>query len=344
MAYSKYDSELPWPMVRAAQLLKYDPGDCDISVTTLIGPARIRLLKTHPDYVHEEDIRKKGYAFGGTVMHHMLELVAHAKAYEVFEEMKDLDHVAPNLDHFKALCVKLWRAFGEDEKGMNRVIEKRFYIERAGVKIGGQMDLVYDQSGVGLWDYKMMSVWEVIFGVSFDKEAQANLYARILQVNGVEIDTLRIAAYLRDWKQTTAESGVDKNYPIHQIVTLPILRWDTDRVEKFIQQRINAHFMHGSLPDDLPECSNSEMWHQDKRWAVMKRGYDKALKVCYSHEDALEYQERTGKGDYIEFRPEQYTRCKSFCDVSHLCDQWKENKKRMDKQLDTSAPVGGPYG
>lgn len=340
MAYSKYDSELPWPMVRAAQLLKYSPGDSDISVTTLIGPARIRLLKTHPDYVPDEDIQKKGYAFGGTVMHHMLELAANPRAYEVFEEMRNLTCVAPNLEHFKGLCVKLWRALIKDDDDPNQVVEKRFYIERAGIKIGGQMDLVYDSEGVGLWDYKMMSVWEAIFGVSFDKEAQANVYARILEVNGINVDTLRIGAFLRDWKQSVAESGADKNYPIHQIVSFPILRWETERVEKFIQQRINAHYGQ----KDLPLCTNSEMWHQDKRWALMKRGYEKALKVCYSHEDALEYQERTGKGDYIEFRPEQYTRCKSFCDVSHLCDQWKENKQRMDKQLDTSAPVGGPYG
>jgi hypothetical protein len=267
MAYSKYDSELPWPMVRAAQLLKYDPGDCDISVTTLIGPARIRLLKTHPDFVPTEDIQDKGYAFGGTIMHHMMQLAADPNSYIVFEKMKELfiDKKSPDeiIDEFKDLCAKMWGALQADRIETNRIVERRYYIERAGIKIGGQID--YTEPDMQLWDYKMMSVWEAIFGINFEKEAQANLYKHILREHDIHIESLHIAAFLRDWKLKDAESGVDKNYPVKQIISFPILMWEPERCEKFIQQRINAHYGQ----KELPLCSDSEVWHQKKRWAVM---------------------------------------------------------------------------
>ena len=66
-------ADLPEAIVEAIRRDPYDPGDCDISVTRLIGPPQLRILeRRHADEI-EEDASDRIWALVGQIGHRILE-------------------------------------------------------------------------------------------------------------------------------------------------------------------------------------------------------------------------------------------------------------------------------
>jgi len=134
--------------------------------------------------------------------------------------------------------------------------EKRYYVTVDGVKIGGQFDrYLFDSSGL-LQDYKVMSVWEKIFGFKAEKTQQLNLLAYILNHNSKSVSRLEVVALYRDWSKSKAGDG---KYPEQQMEIVPIELWSEADQLKFIRERVAAH------ANPNAECTQDERWKNNVR-------------------------------------------------------------------------------
>lgn len=111
---------LPEPLVRAVKNDSYDPGKSDFTVTQLIGPPRIRVLRKRHRHELTEDVADRLYSLLGQSVHTILERAAPEGA----------------------------------------MAEVRLYMHMDGLIISGQLDhaVFYRDQGL-LQDYKLTSIW-----------------------------------------------------------------------------------------------------------------------------------------------------------------------------------------
>ena len=70
---------------------------------------------------------------------------------------------------------------------------------------------------------------------------------------------------------------------------------------------------------DVFICSPDQRWERGEHWAVMKTGRKTAMKRC---DTATEAATIAGgiTGGYVEHRPGDPVRCRSWCNVRQFCD------------------------
>jgi len=272
---------LPESVVQAVRADPYDKGESRFSVTELLNPPIIRLLRTRHWDELEEDASDRIWALWGSIGHGVLE-----------------------------------RAASVD--GNMEFVEKRLTIERLGVKVSGQIDLctMKDDFTQTITDFKTTSVYSVL-----DKphgkpewEQQLNLYAHICREHGIQVDNLEIIALLRDWRPS--ELKKKPGYPEKSVLAIEIPMWDNDRAEKFLMARLQAHLEADSF-QQAPVCSPEERWERPPRWAIMKPGQQRAVKLYDSYGEA---QSARKEQQYVEKRPGEAIRCQSYCSVSRFCE------------------------
>ncbi len=298
--------KLPQPLVDAVTNDPYHAGACEFSVTGLLNAPRRRVLLKKHDHEIEEDIADRLWALFGQVGHGILE-----------------------------------RAAIDDG---TRVIEKRFFADIAGVKISGQLDLLefsarnldkklkFLEKGI-LADYKIMSVWEIVYGMREEKIAQQNMLAWLCQNNGLKVDKLQIVSLLRDWSKTKAKQGGD--YPSRNIVVTSLPYWSKEKTEQYIKERIR---LHKEAEEILPLCSEDDRWHKDNKYAVMKEGRKSAMKVCASLQNAQDHMvwkisddaKLVGKLSIVE-RLGEDIRCEHYCAAAPFCYQFQETLKEKSE-------------
>ena len=292
---------MPQPFVDFAINDKYSKGKADISVTSLIDSPKIRLMKDKYDDEIEVDAVDMVWALFGTAVH------------SVLEKSKQSDDI---------------------------ITEERLYKEVDGWVLSGAIDrqeFVSNDDGsrtVNIIDYKVTSVWSVIYGKP-EWENQLNCYAYL--ASKTNVGSLKICAILRDWNRRDAEKKED--YPKAPIVFVDIPLWDKSKTEEYIKDRIRIHQeaqISFDLNEDVGLCSDEDMWKKNDTWAVKKKGQKRAIRVLDSEEEANNYidwhnetdQVYTKKTDLeIEFRSGEYTRCGNYCSVADFCNQYKERVK-----------------
>ena len=166
---------LPQPFVDFIKNDKYNRGDADISVTSLIDSPRVALMRQkHKDEI-EIDAIDQIWSLFGTSVHAILE---------------------------------------RSEDDMFSETEQRLYADVEGWRLSGAIDrqeINKDNGTVSIVDYKVTSVWSVIFG-KIEWERQLNCYAYLCESNyhpiftpfskqKKEVSKLNICAILRDWKR-----------------------------------------------------------------------------------------------------------------------------------------------
>ena len=290
---------MPQPFVDFAINDKYSKGKADISITSLIDSPRVRIMKNVYDNDIEVDAVDMVWALFGTAVHSVLE---------------------------------------QSNSSKNIINEERLYASHNGWIISGALDRQEIKNNTAsIIDYKVTSVWSVIYGKP-EWEKQLNCYSWLFKKNNthnqIKVGSLKICAILRDWNRRDAERK--ENYPQAPIVFVDIPIWDDDVIDKYISDRISMHQeaqVNYDLNKDLPLCSNEEMWKKEDTWAVKKKGQKRALRVLDSEEEAIKYIEwhnetdkaYTKKTDLeIEFRGGEYTRCGNYCSVAEFCQQYKE--------------------
>ena len=279
--------KLPKSFVDFARNDKYSKGNADISVTTLIDSPRVRLMRDHFSSQRTVDAVDMIWPLFGTAVHHILE------------------------------------SSGTSE---DVIVEERLFSEVDGWVLSGAVDhQKMDRSNVSITDYKVTSVWSVIYG-KIEWERQLNLYAYLVQKNkGKKVNSLQICAILRDWNSRDAKYKQD--YPSAPVVLVDILIWDEETRINYIKERISIHQEAQKMYDaegEFPFCSDDETWKRSDAWAVKKKGLKRAMRVFDNEEKAIEFSVMQSASTEIEYRAGEVVRCNgNYCGVADFCSQHK---------------------
>lgn len=187
----------------------------------------------------------------------------------------------------------------------------------AGEKVTGTADLYH--AGV-ITDYKVTSVWSVIYKSSFaDWEAQLNMYAFLYRKAGFPVNKLEIVTILRDWQKSKSH---EDTYPPIQVQSIDIPLWTAEQQEAYLTECIARLQEHRQTVDvDLPECTPAELWQEADKYAVMKKGRKSALRLLDSEAEAQAWMANNG-GDTIVKRTGKPKRCE-YCRARDFCNQYK---------------------
>lgn len=255
----------------------------DYSVTTLLQPPlKVQLERRH-DAELEVKVSDMLYALSGTSMHLALEMAG-----------KNL--------------------------GLAYEVERRLYTDVGGKTISGAIDLIHHApEGTILYDYKEVSVWEVMRGVKPEKVAQLNLLAELWRRNGnANPAALKLWFRFRDWSPT--ERLRMKDYPPAKAMTYDVPIWPREEAVAYLRERVALHRAAEPLLDrDIPVCSREERWQETAKWAVMKEGRQSAVRVLESKPEAIALVNEKGKGYYIQERPSEAKRCLYWCPARPVC-------------------------
>ena len=205
--------------------------------------------------------------------------------------------------------------------------EARLYMTVGETVLSGQFDRMTLRQTT-LQDYKVMSTWEIIFGLKDEKHAQLNMLAELAIQNQYPIKNLEIVAMLRDWQMSKAKR--DKDYPQKPIMRLRVPLWPQERRTAYIEARVALH----TKADPQP-CTDAERWYSGDKYAVMKKNRKSALRVldtiddatrwCASNNHAETYENAAvalSKGISIVHRPGEYRRCEDYCNVRAFCPMY----------------------
>lgn len=215
---------------------------------------------------------------------------------------------------------RLWALIGQIghlilERSGGLSTELRLFSTVRGWRVSGQMDLL---SGNVLTDYKLTSVWSCKDGLKPEWEQQMNALRWVASKNEINIEKAQIVAIYRDWSKLEARRSSD--YPRHQAQVFDVPLWSLEQAEKWIFNRVEAHQAARTV---LPECTSEERWEKPPKWAVMKKGRERAVKLCESQSIANDMVESLGNSHYVQHRPGEQVRCQNYCAAMLFCQQAK---------------------
>ena len=200
-----------------------------------------------------------------------------------------------------------------ERAGTEGIREERLFATIRGKVLSGAYDRMALLPTMIMQDYKVPSVFSVIYNTNLKKWGQQlNCLAHLARINGYDVKGLEIVAVFRDWSRFKASK--DKSYPQAQVQTVPIDMWRAEEAEAFVEERMKLHF-----EQEPPPCNDDDMWVRGGSFAVMKKGRKRAVKLFKNESDAVERAEK--EGGHVESRPKEYVRCEAFCDVRAFCPQ-----------------------
>ncbi len=191
--------------------------------------------------------------------------------------------------------------------------EQRLFMTIDDKTISGQFDNFSLATGT-LTDYKSAKCSQ--YGLTqSDHEAQLNIYAYLLLVNGYEVKKLQVVKIFKDFSKMSFSS----NYPPAPWETTELELWEPLRTLDFIIDRLRAN------EADTADCTDHERWKDADRWAVIKPGNKRATKLFLSEVDAnTDLTKNRPPGYIVEFRKGLSKRCLHWCNVSQFCEQYQD--------------------
>jgi hypothetical protein len=214
---------------------------------------------------------------------------------------------------------------GADEQ---HIAEERLFAEVRGWLISGGIDVQHVQGNSwAIADHKFTAAYSLMMEKP-EWEYQLNMYAWLCRkVKGWDIVKLTIWAYVRDWSRWEAKK--DPMYPAHPINVVPVRLWSEAEQDEYVNNRVLLHQQANAmdmLDEPLPPCTDQERWMRPTKFAVMKPGAKRALRVFEgdgAKKSAGAYC-GTHKGTFVLERKGEPVRCAGdYCRVSKWCDQYK---------------------
>lgn len=196
------------------------------------------------------------------------------------------------------------------------VIERRLKMGVKGYSISGGMDSFRVSNGK-LTDYKFVSVYKMKNGVPEEYTLQLNCYAELLRRNNIDVKELEIIAIFRDY--SVMEAKRDQNYPQLPVVVAPVPLYDSARTTAWMETRVREI---KEAETKLPLCTPEERWARPAKFAVKKKGVDKAVRLFNTIDEAKVLLDEKGNTHFIEHRPGESVRCENYCKVNRFCDQF----------------------
>lgn len=194
-------ANLPESIFNAISRDPYDKGDCDFSVTELILPPRIRVLRIKHAGEIEEDIQDRLWSLYGQLAHSLLERAA----------------------------------------GQNELVEKRIFTKIGLHTLSGQIDNLCLEHGVlSDYKFTTSWGFMADREPKEDWVQQLNMQAFLIEAElGVEVKALQIIGLLRDWQ--IREASKSKKYPQYPIAVMEIPIWRKPTTHRFILERMALH-------------------------------------------------------------------------------------------------------
>jgi hypothetical protein len=282
---------LPDTFINVIQRPTYSRGNSEISVTEILSPPQLVLLRrSHADDI-EVDAADQVWSLFGSAVHNILQ-------------------------------------HGKDE---HHVVEERLFTTFEGWSISGAIDLQTFQpdGSVIISDYKVTSAWAVQQQKT-EWIDQLNLYAWLIErTKALPVTGLQIIGIVRDWSRR--EAAIKDTYPQAPIVTIDIPLWDAETREQFVKDRLTLHneANFSAVSGEMPQCTPEEMWEKPTTYAVMKEGGKRAKRVFESLDQAEAFRAEQTGAHHIETREGGRTRCESFCQVAPFCQQYKSYKEAV---------------
>ena len=313
----------------------YHAVDGDISVTELISPPQIRVLKKL-DFTAELDSSHEIWRMIGPAMHGMLEDAGYSGAIDSLILKKAAGVLTAMYNNSKDKKLANAAKWLKDLSRMVAPADGRFELERTlsyrfpefGMKLYGTFD-VKDNMLSRIEDYKLTKSWAFKFQEEKDEwEQQQNVYRYMLyKETGEVIDSLRIWGVFRDWNGAHV---IKKNYPPRPIMPIDLNVWDMDRAEQFVRTRLELH--SAAANGEIVLCSGKDRWAESEQYKIYRPGLKTALFSTDNEDiakDRLSEIELRYPGAYIESIPGINKRCREYCPVAQVCQQWKNIQEKI---------------
>jgi hypothetical protein len=279
---------LPDMLVRAVEK-DYEYRDKRYSITSLLDPDRVIMLKRRYNDVIEQDVSECIWMLFGTVTHYALETGIELKENEYVEE--HLEHTFEN-----------------------------------GYTLSGIIDHVYDYiddyKTTSAWTVIYGSNNE-----HWQKQLQMGAYLHYKE-HGKWFNKGRIIAILKDWNKNDAKYKDNyPKLPIEVIefdlgTPEEIEKWIIDRFKRIEELEKTPDL-------NLPMCTMEERFNKGMKYAVKKKANKTATKVHDTLEEAREHLlnlESKYPGVYeIEERKGEGIKCLNYCSCCKQCNYYLEN-------------------
>ena len=275
---------LPPTFVNVIKRPQYSKGSSEISVTEILSPPQLVLLRRQHQEDIEQDAADMVWSLFGSAVHNILE-------------------------------------HGKDD---HHIVEERLFTTFEGWSISGAIDLQEMVDGkVLIADYKVTSAWTVQQEKQ-EWIDQLNLYAWLVErVKGEKVAGLQIIGIVRDWSRREASlKDTYPQAPIVTL-DIPLWSQE-DReafVKQRLTLHNEANF--AAVSGFMPECTPEEMWEKPTTYAIMKAGGVRAKKVCNTLSEAENFVVTKYPDHHIETREGGRTRCESFCQAAPFCKQYQ---------------------
>lgn len=255
--------------------------DADFSVTEIISPPRIQVLRRRHIADIETDVSDMLWQLVGTALHNA----------------------------------------AEKSEAKNHMLEERLKIEIDGVTLSGAIDVQQmTDEGIVIFDYKFTSVYSVR-NPKPEWEAQQNIYAWLVhQVKGMDVAAIKICALLRDWnRRDTVKEGYPQSPVV--MIDLPMWEFKrTEEYVRGRLSLHKTSKVFGEWGEDLPPCTDEERWARPTTYAVKREGRKTAIRVFETKDEAETLAEKekgyveVRAGEYIRCSG-------NYCGVSQWCSQ-----------------------
>jgi hypothetical protein len=232
----------------------------------------------------------------------------------------------------------IWKFMGslshqilQEQCSFNKLIEERLFIDVSGWRLSGQLDLLEHDT---LSDYKITSKYSVKNGVKNEWEKQLNVLAYLVIKNGLTVKDLQLVAIIRD------AGRIDE-----KVMVLPVKMWDMSVAMEYIENRVRKHQLAEDGFNELGAvglCTEEERWYVPPKYAVMKKGNKKAIKLFDNVNEAIKKATflngseklEAKKKHYVEPRKGANKRCEGYCSVAPFCDWWQAQVPPCGKEKD----------
>ena len=218
----------------------------------------------------------------------------------------------------------IWMIFGtathavleNTEKSDGEFREERLKMPIGGAVLTGKSDVYKD--GI-ITDYKTCSVWKVIKEDFEDWEKQLRLYTLLWKSVGCDVKGCRIVAMMKDHSKTKAKLEADyPDLPV-AVIEFEFTDEEIEETRSWAEGRINELLALRNVPDaKLPLCTPEERFNDGDKYAVMKNGRKRAIKLFDNYDDAVKACDN-GLGDYVETRKGTDVKCLDYCMVRSVC-------------------------
>lgn len=219
---------------------------------------------------------------------------------------------------------RIWSLLGQavhhilERAGTDTMVEERLFAEVEGWKLSGQFDRLHLGSKT-LSDYKVTTTYKAKGDDNWTR--QLNVLRWLAFQNGFIVDHLEIVAIFRDFRKSEAERNPD--YPQQAVKVIPVSVWPLEEAEAYVRERIVMH-QTAQVGMGASRCTDEERWYSGDKWALVKPGGKRALKVLD------EQPEVVPDGLILEHRPGVYRRCETYCEVAPWCPQWGATRSPND--------------